>query len=241
MDFHFLFEQSGTFKSVFKSFGHNCYDYDILNEHGETDFVVDLFKEIEKEYDNIIEGKSEKTIFTNMTKENDFIIAFFPCTHFCDANSLQYRLLIGGKKRELDKAAVERLIKRNRDRARFFEVYLKFCFICKEKGIRTIIENPASGGGNNYLEVFSPIDVAWKEKNRALFGDDFKKPTNYFAINFAMEETFYMFCDNNIATKNIYDIQSKSVSTGGRSIITKTYAKNFYLRFIENNIKGEIQ
>lgn len=30
-----------------------------------------------------------------MTKENDFIIAFFPCTHFCDANSLQYRLLIG--------------------------------------------------------------------------------------------------------------------------------------------------
>lgn len=237
MNFQFLFEQSGTFKNVFKGFGHKCYDYDILNEYNETDFVVDLFKEIEEEYDNILNQKNEKTIFSNMTKENDFIIAFFPCTHFCDANSLQYRLLIGGKKRELDNIAVERLIKRNQDRARFFEVYLKFCFICKEKGIRTIIENPASGGGNNYLEAFSPIDIAYKEKNRALFGDDFKKPTNYFAINFDMVEKPQMFFDDNSGnTKNIYDIRSKSVSTGGRSIITKTYAKNFYTRFIEDKI-----
>ena len=236
MTVHCLFEQSGTFKSVFKEFGHNCYDYDILNEYGETDFVVDLFKEIETEYENIIDNKRVKTIFTNMTKENDFIIAFFPCTHFCDANSLIYRLLIAGKKRELDKVAVERLIERNRDRARFFEIYLKFCFVCKERGIRTIIENPASGGRNNYLEAFSPIDIAFKERNRSLFGDDFKKPTNYFAINFDMKENFKMFSDNNIFTKKILEIQSKSVSTGGRSIITKTYAKNFYLRFIENRV-----
>ena len=73
MNFHFLFEQSGTFKNVFKGFGHNCYDYDILNEYNETDFVVDLFKEIEEEYDNILNQKNEKTIFSNMTKENDFI------------------------------------------------------------------------------------------------------------------------------------------------------------------------
>ena len=48
MNFQFLFEQSGTFKNVFKGFGHKCYDYDILNEYNETDFVVDLFKEIEE-------------------------------------------------------------------------------------------------------------------------------------------------------------------------------------------------
>ena len=87
--------------------------------------------------------------------------------------------------------------------------------------------------------MFSPIDIAFKERNRALFGDDFKKPTNYFAINFDMSENFQMFSANNVFTKNIYDIQSKSVSTGGRSIITKTYAKNFYLRFIEKEIKGQ--
>lgn len=238
MNFHFLFEQSGTFKNVFKEFGHICYDYDILNEHNETDFVIDLFKEIENEYDNIVNGANHETIFTKMNKDNDFIIAFFPCTHFCDANSLQYRLLIGGKKRELDKVSAERLIKRNRDRALFFELYLKFCFICKHKGIRTIIENPASGGGSNYLELFSPINVGYKEKNRALFGDDFKKPTNFFAINFEMCERFQMYYDQVVNTKTIYGTQSKSVSTGGRSIITKTYAKNFYTRFIEEQIGG---
>ena len=84
--------------------------------------------------------------------------------------------------------------------------------------------------------MFSPIDVGYKDKNRALFGDDFKKPTNYFAINFDMKEKFEMFYDCNYNTKKILDIQSKSVSTGGRSIISKTYARNFYKRFIEDKI-----
>lgn len=42
-----LFEQSGTFKNEFKKLGYEAYDYDILNDFGETDFQIDLFKEIE--------------------------------------------------------------------------------------------------------------------------------------------------------------------------------------------------
>ena len=56
MNYHLLFEQSGTFKNVIKENGHNAYDYDILNDFGETDFVVDLFKQIELEYNNILMG-----------------------------------------------------------------------------------------------------------------------------------------------------------------------------------------
>ena len=44
---HCLFEQSGTFKNAFKKYGIKAYDYDIQNEFGETDHVIDLFKEIE--------------------------------------------------------------------------------------------------------------------------------------------------------------------------------------------------
>lgn len=44
---HCLFEQSGTFKNEFKKLGVEAYDYDILNDFGQTDFVVDLFAEIE--------------------------------------------------------------------------------------------------------------------------------------------------------------------------------------------------
>ena len=57
---HCLFEQSGTFKNEFKKLGIEAYDYDILNNFGETDYVVDLFQEIENGY----EGKP--SIFDNI-------------------------------------------------------------------------------------------------------------------------------------------------------------------------------
>lgn len=51
MIFHCLFEQSGTFKNEFKKLGYEAYDYDILNDFGETDYQIDLFKEIEEAYE----------------------------------------------------------------------------------------------------------------------------------------------------------------------------------------------
>ena len=50
MTFHCFFEQSGTFKNEFKKLGYEAYDYDILDDFGETDYQVDLFKEIEVAY-----------------------------------------------------------------------------------------------------------------------------------------------------------------------------------------------
>ena len=232
MNFHLMFEQSGTFKNVLKAQGHNAFDYDILNDYGETDFIIDLFKQIDQEYDNIVFGGGRKTIFSEMRKENDFIIAFFPCTHFCDANELQYRLWIGGKKIDYDEKAVKRLLDRNKDRARYFELYLKFTYICKVKGIPTIIENPASSGNKNYLVQFSPIEVAWHEKDRSLFGDHFKKPTNFFAINFEMKENFIMFTQN-CEIKSIY---GDAHGCKARSEISSLYAQNFYERFLKNKI-----
>lgn len=42
-----LFEQSGTFKNAFHKYGVEAEDYDILNDFGQTDHVVDIFSEIE--------------------------------------------------------------------------------------------------------------------------------------------------------------------------------------------------
>lgn len=47
---HCFFEQSGTFKNEFRKLGYEAYDYDIQNNHGETDCQIDLFAEIEKAY-----------------------------------------------------------------------------------------------------------------------------------------------------------------------------------------------
>lgn len=49
---HCFFEQSGTFKNEFKKLGYDAYDYDIQNNFGETDYVIDLFAEINQAFDN---------------------------------------------------------------------------------------------------------------------------------------------------------------------------------------------
>ena len=66
---HCLFEQSGTFKNAFKKYGIEAYDYDIQNEFGETDYVTDLFKEIEVGY----QGKP--SLFDRISLD-DLIFAF---------------------------------------------------------------------------------------------------------------------------------------------------------------------
>ena len=50
MKVHCLFEQSGTFKNEFKKLGFQAFDYDILNDYGETDRQIDLFAEIDRAY-----------------------------------------------------------------------------------------------------------------------------------------------------------------------------------------------
>lgn len=70
-----LFEQSGTFKKAFKRLGISAEDYDICNDFGETEHVIDLFEQIHKAYNN------EPSIFDEIGK-NDICLAFFPCTRF---------------------------------------------------------------------------------------------------------------------------------------------------------------
>lgn len=81
---HLFFEQSGTFKKAFQNLGIKAEDYDIQNEFGETDYVVDLFAEIDRAYD----GKP--SIFDKVGPE-DLIMAFFPCVRFENQINLFFR------------------------------------------------------------------------------------------------------------------------------------------------------
>ena len=47
---HCFFEQSGTFKQEFIKLGIPAEDYDIQDNFGQTDHLIDLFGEIEKAY-----------------------------------------------------------------------------------------------------------------------------------------------------------------------------------------------
>ena len=62
--FHCLFEQSGTFKNEFKKLGYQAEDYDILNDFGETDHIIDLFQEIEVAYNNLYREREREKRFS---------------------------------------------------------------------------------------------------------------------------------------------------------------------------------
>lgn len=72
MKVHCLFEQSGTFKNAFKKYGIEAYDYDIQNEFNETDYVTDLFEEIDRGY------QGEPSLFDKISLDDlifDFSLA----------------------------------------------------------------------------------------------------------------------------------------------------------------------
>lgn len=99
MKVHCLFEQSGTFKNAFKKYGIEAYDYDIQNEFNETDYVTDLFEEIDRGY------QGEPSLF-DKTSTDDLIFAFFPCTRFETQILLSFR---GQQKQDKNMTLLDKL------------------------------------------------------------------------------------------------------------------------------------
>ena len=74
---HCFFEQSGTFKNEFKKLGYEAEDYDIQNNFGETDHVVDLFGEIDKAYDNLTRQDKTRQDKTRQDKTRQDSVRFY--------------------------------------------------------------------------------------------------------------------------------------------------------------------
>ncbi len=174
MVFHCFFEQSGTFKNELKKLGYEAYDYDILNEFDETDFIIDLFKEIEKAYN----GK--KSIFDNI-KETDMIIAFFPCIRFEEQIQLFFRGTCASQKNWTDEQKLEYDLKIHEELSKLYELITKLAIVSIRKNIPLIIENPYST--THYLVKYWAIPSSIIDKDRTIRGDHYKKPTQYWFIN----------------------------------------------------------
>ena len=222
---HCLFEQSGTFKNEFIKLGIPSEDYDIQNNFGETDNVVDLFKAIKDAYDD------NPSLFDNITQD-DLIIAFFPCIYFETIQMTYFQLtsLNNSKKNNCDKVAdaIDRLSKRTY----FHTLLYKLLYIAYKYKLRLIIENPATTP--NYLigtqNFISPTII---DKNRMLRGDYFKKPTAYWFIN-CTNTIGYTF-QNDKKQKIVNDCKSgikAGVCSEERSMISSDYARNFICDFV---------
>lgn len=223
---HCFFEQSGVFKNEFRKLGIPAEDYDVQNNFGETDHVVDLFGEIEKAY------SGDKSLFDDITKD-DLIIAFFPCIHFCDAKVMMFKGCATFMKKWPLQRIMERNIEAEKERHKFFILLMKFVAVVANRENRLIIENPWNNSGMTYLQNNFP-DPTIIDKNRALRGDYFVKPTAYWF--FGCEPTYGESYQLNPNPKIVYKQHGKKQQTGvcdeQRSMISSDYARNFICDFV---------
>lgn len=221
---HCLFEQSGTFKNEFKKLGYQAEDYDIQNNHGETDHVIDLFAEIESAYEG---GGS---IFDNITPD-DLIIAFFPCIYFSTLSQIAMNWNCFNYRKLTIKQKTDKILERANNRLCYYTKAIQMLAVAKMRGLRLIMENPYTEP--QYLKNNFVISPTLIDYNRILRGDAYKKPTAYWFIN--CELTNGESYTQPKQVKKIFTSRSApqaGICSEERSMITADYARNFIHDFI---------
>ena len=192
---HCLFEQSGTFKNAFKKDGIEAYDYDIQNEFGETDYVTDLFKEIDRGY------QGEPSLFDKINPD-DLIFAFFPCVRFENQIMLWFRgQNYAQRKWDLEKKMTY-CMKLQNELAENYNLVNKLFILCIRKNLKLVMENPYSE--EHFLRRYWCFQAKVIDKDRRLNGDYFKKPTQYWFLNCEPKNNliFEVADDNSIKHKS---------------------------------------
>lgn len=221
---HCLFEQSGVFKNEFKKLGYEAYDYDIQNNHGETDYQIDLFTEIEKAYE------SGASIFDRITKD-DLIMSFFPCIYFSALSQMAFSFGCKNYRRLSQRQKTDEILQRSANREKFFSLAVKMVSVSIMRDIPMIMENPWAEQTflkANFVQAPTIVD-----KDRRLRGDYFMKPTAYWFFN--CEPTNGKSFQKPKETKivgNCKPGKNAGICSEERSMISPDYARNFICDFI---------
>lgn len=232
---HCLFEQSGTFKNQFKALGIQAEDYDILNDFGETDHIIDLFKEIRGGYNG------EPSIFDTFSKD-DLIMAFFPCIRFENQVMLFFRGQAKQMKNWTLTQKMENCMKLQEELTDMYELVNKLFIICIRKELKMIMENPYSE--EHYLRRYWCIPATIIDRDRRQRGDYYKKPTQYWFVNCKPGNNFIFEAQtiNALPTKDANRMMSAGVfekhagikcsQKVARSMIHPDYANRFIREYI---------
>ena len=219
---HCLFEQSGTFKNEFKKLGYEAYDYDILNEFGETDYIIDLFKEIGGAYDG-------KPSLFDKIKKDDLILAFFPCTRF----ETKIIMRMKGDSFGQDKWSIDRRLeysmKLHDEMNDMYQLISKMVIVCVRKNLRLVIENPKSTP--HHLTDYWCVKPTIIDKDRTKNGDYYKKPTQYWFINCEPKYNLVFESLEYVETKRIDYVKGSDRKTE-RSLMHPQYANRFIRQYL---------
>lgn len=228
-----LFEQSGTFKNEFKKLGIDAYDYDIRNDFGQTDFVVDIFAEIQKAYEGW------ESIFDQMVGGVDVIMAFFPCTRFEAKVPLSFRGEAPQQKNWNDLKKLQYSMKLHGELHNLYEKLCELTVVAERKGLRMVIENPVTQP--HYLTTYWCIKPSVIDRDRTNDGDYYKKPTQYFFIGFEPSFNIVMEPLDVVKTRTIAGCRATETTSRQveRSMMHPQYARRFIKKYIlPNESKG---
>lgn len=214
-----FFEQSGTFKNEFRKLGYEAFDYDIQDEFEETDYICDLFVDIEEAY------KNKESIFDDIT-ENDLILAFFPCIRFENQIQMHFKGVATQMKNWTNEQKLENDLKLHKELSELYALVTKLAIVCLRRKIPLIIENPYST--THYLVKYWAIPSKIIDKDRTLRGDYYKKPTQYWFINCEPKQNMILEAYTVNETKTI----NNTHNTTERSLIASEYANRFIREFI---------
>lgn len=221
---HCFFEQSGTFKREFIKLGIQAEDYDIQDNFGETDHMIDLFAEIECAY------RGGQSVFDSISYD-DLIMAFFPCIYFSDMSQILHTWGAYPGKNKMEATKV--ILERSRNRQRFYELAVMMLTTAESHGLRLIMENP--WGTQSFLRNDFVTPPALIDRDRSIRGDFFAKPTAYWFIN--CEPTNGLTICRAHKPKRVKKDVNWHKNTDGlcsieRSMIAPAYARNFICDFV---------
>lgn len=157
----------------------------------------------------------------------DVVLAFFPCIYFEAMQMMEYTFEHLNQRGLTTQQKFERVVERIQNREKFLILLYKLVGIAQVRGLRLIIENPATQP--HYLlltQVFLRPTIIDKDRTRR--GDYFKKPTAYWFINCSPEQGETL--QDPEFRKTI--LGSKAGAKAGicseeRSMMSPDYARNF--------------
>ena len=129
------------------------------------------------------------------------------------------------------KTKTETILERSRSRQSFYEKALKMFAVCDMNGLRLIVENPFST--QHFLVENFPYKASIIDRNRAMRGDYFNKPTQYWFVNCDPTTGFTEQRDKEV--RRIKDAKKGAragLCSEDRSMISPDYARNFICDFI---------
>ena len=175
-----------------------------------------------------------------MTRD-DIILAFFPCIYFESMQMPYYSLDINNLRKKSIIEKHEIVINRIKERERFYILLHKLVAIANIRGLRLIIENPATPP--HYLLFTQNFPKpTFVDNNRMLRGDYFVKPTAYWFVNCEPTHGFTYQQDKKqkIISKCKSGIKA-GVCSEERSMISPDYARNFICDFILGKEQKQIR